>query len=225
MTPFFFVCLLLISTIYAQSNVKGCPEYPNIMSLEKSSFTPILDEINQFLANVTTTNNVPGLISTIVYDQEQIFTQGYGSRNVFNSSSPPPSGDDLVEIASITKTFTDIFLYYLRDNEQYNVNLNDPITKYLPNFSIKNPYNSDTIKLINLATQTSGISREVPYPCSFSESCTEAQVLQLVSEKYLTLPPYTRFHYSNLGNFIYIYIYFMTISDSKTGFFDFFNSL
>ena len=142
--------------------------------MDQSSFTPILDEINHFLANVTKTNNVPGLISTIVYDQQQIFTQGYGSRDVFNSSAPPPSGDDLVEIASITKTFTDLLLYYLRDNDQYNVALNDPITKYLPTFSIKNPYNSDTIKLINLATQTSGVQREGPYPCSFSGTCTEA---------------------------------------------------
>jgi len=193
------VCLIIVffncNTIHSQNNVDGCPNYPNIVPLNDELFTSILNKIDSYLLNVTTNENVPGFISTIVYDQKQIFTKGYGKRDIFDANSGPPSGNDLVKLASITKVYTDLLLYYLRDNGTYDVNLNDPVTKYLPNFSIKNPYNSDSIKLINLATQTSGLEREVPY----CPNCNENDILTALSDKYLTLPPYTRFHYSNLG--------------------------
>eukprot|EP01084_Bolivina_argentea_P244087 408989_1 len=189
---------VLVFIIHSQYVISSCPDYPPTIGLDSSAFKPILDQIDTYLSTQVSSNNIPGLISTIVYDQSQIFTKGYGSRDIFNASAPPPSGNDLVEVASITKIFTDLLLYYIRDNlPQHNLNLNDPITKYLPTFSIKNEYNSNPITLINLATQTSGLQRESP--CAFSNQCNETQILQILSQRYLTLPPYTRFHYSNLG--------------------------
>ena len=193
---------VLVFTIFAISyiceagnGVEGCPDYPPIVPLDQSSFESILEQIDEYLNEVTTTENVPGFISTIVYDQNQIFTKGYGSRDIFNSSAPPPSGDDLVEVASITKTFTDLLLYYIRDNlPEKNLNLNDPVTKYIPSFSVKDPYNSGPTRLISLATQTSGLQRNEP-----CYNCNESEVMNLLSQSYLTLRPYSRFHYSNLG--------------------------
>ena len=58
---------------------------------------------------------------------------------------------------------------------------------------------SGTVTLRDLASHTSGLPREVPYPCSFSRTCTEQQVLAALAPHFLVFPPKTRFHYSNLG--------------------------
>ncbi len=51
----------------------------------------------------------------VVYDQEILWFQGYGKRNYFDSNSGPPTIDDYVALASITKTFTGMMMFQLRD--------------------------------------------------------------------------------------------------------------
>lgn len=80
-----------------------------------------------------------------------------------------------IRIASITKVFTSLFLYRLRDLGI--VNLDDPVDRYLPNvhnfihfahfqFSVRSTFQSTRpITLRNLASHTSGLQREVfPHP-------------------------------------------------------------
>ena len=103
-----------------------------------------------------------------------MWSKGYGNVDPFNMSSPVPTIDNLyvnskfpssnflisVRIASITKVFTSAMLYYMRDVNM--VSLDDPITKYMPDFSVKNPFaTSGVITLRNLASHTSGLQREV----------------------------------------------------------------
>ena len=70
-----------------------------------------LAKIDALLANATAHSGLPpnaGMIATVVIDQETALTKGYGRRNPFANNDPtPPSGTDLVRIASISKVFTD----------------------------------------------------------------------------------------------------------------------
>ncbi|ETO34728.1 beta-lactamase family protein [Reticulomyxa filosa] len=179
--------------------VKSCPEYPNpTFYLDSSLFTNALEEVDAFILNVTTTNNVPGFITSIVLDQTLLFVKGYGSSDYFAKNAPPPNGDNLVQIASITKVFTDVLLYYYRDAQM--LNLDDPVTRYAPQFKIRSPYHSNRpITLRELSSHNSGLPREVPYPCSWTQECTAAEVFELVSKEYVVMPQNERFHYSNLG--------------------------
>lgn len=106
-----------------------------------------------------------GLIATIVVGQETAWTQGYGYRNVSEPSQGLPRSSDLVRVASISKVYTAVLMYILRDAGV--IALDDNIEEYLPSFSIKKAgWNTqETITLRKLASHTSGLPREIPYPC------------------------------------------------------------
>lgn len=140
-----------------------------------------------------------GLVATIVLNQTTMWSGGFGHRSP--KSHEPPRSSDLVRIASITKVFTDLLVYKMRDAE--SVSLDDPLAKHLRGFEMRGALGSrtrGTITLRNLASHTSGLPRETPYPCSLGgQHCTEADVLALLKDIYPVLAPYRRFHYSNLG--------------------------
>ena len=161
----------LLSTI-AQSidHSTGCPDYPDKFALSSTDFKSILNDVDSYLTNIVSKNDIPGFIVTVVYDQTQLWSKGYGSSNYFNSSAGAPTADDLVRIASNSKVFTDLLLFYLRDNGI--VNLDDPVTNYLTNFSMLTPYETTRpVTLRQLASHTSGLPRELPYPCSWNQLC------------------------------------------------------
>lgn len=80
---------------------------------------------------------------------------GYGK--LTQDRSQIPDGDTVFEIGSITKVFTSLLLADMVEHGE--VNLNDPITKFLPQ-SVKVPTkNGREIRLFDLATQTSGLPR------------------------------------------------------------------
>ena len=176
-----------------------CPSYPPTTNLDPSTFSSILSQVDEYIQKtIIKENNITGFITSIVYDQQLLFSKGYGLRNYMNESSGPPSGDDLVMIASNTKIFTALLTYYLRDNN-FNVSLDDPITKYLPSFSVKSIYpTTEQLTLLQLLSHTAGLQDETPYPYG-DVSSNETAILQALATRYLVYPPYEQFHYSNLG--------------------------
>jgi CubicO group peptidase (beta-lactamase class C family) len=81
-----------------------------------------------------------------------------------------------VRVASISKVFTDLMMMQLRDKGV--LNLDDPVTKYIPNFRVKVPYNTKRpITLRELASHTSGLQREVPCPYPDFSKCTEVPTI------------------------------------------------
>eukprot|EP01079_Euglenida_sp_SAG-EU17-18_P003566 gene3566-4010_t len=140
--------------------------------------------------------DLPGLVATVVYGDHTWF-KGYGKRNFTDPTSPPPSPADLVRIASITKTFTSLLAFQGRD--QGHLSLDDVITKFLPSFKVKQRFpTSHELTLRMLASHNSGLPRETPL-CAFDPTCNESKILGAIADSYTVLPPYTRFHYSNLG--------------------------
>ena len=149
-----------------------------------------------------------GLIATVVLDQQTAWTRGYGRRDAGTPHAPPPTGSDLVRVASISKVFTSLLMFLLRDGGV--VNMDDTLVTWMPSFSIADPYRTrDEITLRTLSSHTAGLPREFPYPCSAFTSgggapppysgCNETEVLKHLSQKFLVSPPNTVFHYSNLG--------------------------
>jgi len=83
-----------------------------------------------------------------------------GKSQVFNFGQASFDRDTLFEIGSITKVFTALTLAEFV--HQQKVALTDPISKYLPDF-VKSPTkDSKPIRLIHLASHTSGLPRLPP---------------------------------------------------------------
>ena len=75
--------------------------------------------------------------------------------------TPPPDGGTLFRIGSITKAFTGQVLASLAADGV--VSLADPLTKYVPDFIAPLSEGGRPIRLIDLATHSAGLPREVPH--------------------------------------------------------------
>ena len=198
----------------AAQQLPTCPPLPhpeNVdanMVLQDDRVRAAIEEVDALFANAS--RHLPsGFVATVVLDQETAWVKGYGTRDVTKAGAPPPSGSDLLRVASISKVFTSLLMFLLRDAGV--VNLDDTLEKWMKAFSVMDPYKTrDVVTLRNLASHTSGLQREFPFPCSdFTgakrpkpkpySGCTESEVMRQLSQKFLVSPPNTVFHYSNLG--------------------------
>lgn len=96
----------------------------------------------------------PGVAVGVVYDQQLVWSKGFGYANVTNKK--PVTGNSIFRLASISKIFTTVALLSLRD--QGALHLDDPITKYVPQIRFKNPFpTKKDITFRQLATHLSGL--------------------------------------------------------------------
>lgn len=139
----------------------------------------------------------PGLAVGIVYDQELIWSKGYGWADI--ERKRPSSATTLYRIGSISKLFTDTALMQLRDAGK--IQLDDPVAKHLPWFSLKNAQSdSPAITVRHLMTHTSGMPREIPGPYwNDLKFPTREQMMRLLPAQDAVLPPETSWKYSNIA--------------------------
>ena len=195
-----FLLLPLVRTS-ANDKYEPCPPLPPVASSAAIAADPqvvaAVGAVKALLAEKAA--QLPsGMVASVVYDQQTLWSGGFGKRNKFDPASATPAATDLVRIASITKVFTDVLLWKLRDLG--TVGLDDKLEKYLPAHFGKVGSTRGDITLRNLAAHLSGLPREVPFPCSFDgRACSEEEVLQVLNGTLPVLPPNRRFHYSNLG--------------------------
>ena len=186
----------------AQSGTAGtaCPAYPPLAAtadvIADAGVQKALSKVKDLLA-AAASKNPTGLVATIVLNQTVVWSGGFGKRKP--NSDEPPRSSDLVRIASITKVFTDVLAFKMRDAGI--VALDDPLSKHLRDFEMPRASRTrGTITLRNLASHTSGLPRETPYPCSDdAHQCSEADVLALLRDDYPVLPPFRRFHCAYTG--------------------------
>ena len=137
-----------------------------------------------------------GMVIGMIAPNEKIVV-GYGRLNDVDDRAP--NANSLFEIGSISKVFVGTLLAdAVRRGE---VQLDDPASKYLPP-SVKMPdYNGTPITLLDLATHTSGLPKDLP-PDFTGERTQETWVpamYDFLSNYQLTQKPGTGFIYSNLG--------------------------
>ncbi len=91
----------------------------------------------------------PGCAALVAYKGEIIYIKAFGLANIENGVPMKP--DMIFRIGSITKQFTAIAI--LRLMEQGKLDLQDELTKYIPDY----PVNGKKITIEHLLTHTSGI--------------------------------------------------------------------
>ncbi len=142
-------------------------------------------------------HEIPGLSIGLVYDQELIWSKQYGYADLAKKIPTTPS--TAYRIASLTKLFTATAIMQLRDAGK--LQLDDPVTKYVPWFHLNDPYqDSPVITIRHLLTHTSGLPRElnglywddVKFP-------NHDKFVQMFQEASTILPRETEYKYSNVA--------------------------
>lgn len=133
-----------------------------------------------------------------------------GEKEVDAYGNPPFSGHTVFEIGSATKVFTCLALSVLAESGQ--VELSDPIEKFLPRDILPPTTDLRDIQLVHLATHTSGLPRLPPNLSKlrglwFGLTRTSNPYAEYDIEKLyaglrrtkLKAPPGARYEYSNFG--------------------------
>jgi serine-type D-Ala-D-Ala carboxypeptidase/endopeptidase len=159
----------------------------------------LLDETVGFAGQILfLAAKTPALVLGVVRDG-QTSIAGFGRRA--DDASEAPAGDTLFRIGSITKAFTGQVLASLAADGA--VGLADPLTKYAPEFIAPMSEGGRPIRLVDLATHSAGLPREVPHapgpPADPFVNITPAAFADWLKANPLLFTPGTSISYSNFG--------------------------
>jgi len=140
---------------------------------------------------------IPGVTVAIIKDQQLVWSKGYGYADVENKV--PMKDGSLCSICSISKLFTSIAIMQLW--EQGKLRLDDSVSMYLPQFKVKQEFESVPITIRGLLTHSAGLPRESmqPYWSQPYVFPTEKEINDRLGEQETIYPSSREFQYSNLG--------------------------
>ena len=149
--------------------------------------------MQQIIASYTDAKNFMGTV-LVVKDGKTLINQGYGSADL--EWNIPNGSDVRYRLGSLTKQFTAASILLLQ--EQGKLNIDDPISKYMPDA----PAAWSKITIYNVLTHTSGIPSFTGFPDYRSTEWKDTNPAELVArfrDKPLDFEPGTKFFYSNSG--------------------------
>jgi CubicO group peptidase (beta-lactamase class C family)/D-alanyl-D-alanine dipeptidase len=159
----------------------------------RKDYAEIVDALRPFIQWEMSEKELPALSIAIVDDQEIVWAQGFGSAD--SQSKKPATAETVYRIGSVSKLFTDIAIMQLV--ERGELNLDVPITDYLPEFRPRNPFGTP-ITLRQLMSHRSGLLREPPVGNYFDPTQPSlAATVRSLNETELVFPPNTHTKYSN----------------------------
>jgi CubicO group peptidase (beta-lactamase class C family) len=156
-------------------------------------FDKILSE--QFKTNET------GATALVSRNGQIIYKKAFGMANL--ESNTPMQIDNVFWVASIGKQFTAVAILQLM--EQGKLNLQDEITKFVPDY----PTQGNKITIEHLLTHTSGIhnfSGMKDPEKKLALDCTPQEVIDFFKNLPMRFVPGTKWEYSNSGYFLLGYI-------------------
>lgn len=144
---------------------------------------------------------IPGAAVAVVEGGKITYAAGFGSKHPYYNEPMKPT--TLFRIGSVTKTLTAIGLLQLVDQEL--VNINSPITDYIPDFSFSHDPNwAPSITVRNLLTHTSAIADcfTIDTPGFKDDDALSRYFSGPYNESpyaYIMAPPGRMFNYTNPG--------------------------
>ena len=158
-------------------------------------------ELERFLTQLVASGNPPGLSLVVVKDGKLVYNRAFGLADGPSQRAATP--ETVYHWWSMTKIVTALAILQL--HEQGRLNLDDPVTVYLPAFQVQAPTGSQPITIRHLLNHSSGLPDPVPGMMGWVHYTDD-----LVNQTALVnrhLPPYNKLKfapgskatYTNLG--------------------------
>uniref|UniRef100_A0A8C5G1S3 Beta-lactamase-related domain-containing protein n=1 Tax=Gouania willdenowi TaxID=441366 RepID=A0A8C5G1S3_GOUWI len=188
-----------------------CPRYPEPLPLEHPipSLKEALEKVDVLLRQSINTVSLPSLSAIVILNDTVLWTGNFGKRNGSDPFSGPPTEYTIYRIASLSKIFPTLMLYKLWEDGKIG-SLDDPLEKYVENFTIKNPLGksrdsdgevqirSSSVTLRRMVSQLSGLPRRLRATNLLWKGRTQSAI-NLLQDDVLVADPGTKCHYSNLA--------------------------
>ncbi len=188
------ILLSLLATVivfYGATRFAVSADGPDIAP--RKDYAPLAATLRPFIEREMAEKQIPGLSIALVDDQKTVWAQGFGLADSQNKR--PATAATIYRIGSVSKLFTDIAIMQLV--ERGELNLDAPVSEYLPNFRPRNPF-GPPITLRELMSHRSGLLREPPVGNYFDPSEPSlAATVRSLNETELVFAPQTHTKYSN----------------------------
>jgi len=150
--------------------------------------------INQLMKQ----HHLPSVAVVLVDDQKVVWQEAFGVENV--EKGVPATTDTIYKLWSISKVFTAIET--MRLVEEGRIDLDAPITDYLPDFSIQSRFpDSEPITIRSILSHRSGLPRNECHRVEYRPGDPNVldELVASLTDGYMAFPVGDRFKYSNIG--------------------------
>ncbi len=139
--------------------------------------------------------HLPSFAVALIDDQDTIWLETFGVANL--ETNTPAKTDTVYRLWSVAKAFTAVET--LRLVEDGLVDLDVPITEYIPDFAIQSRFpDSEPITIRSILTHRSGLPRNGCHWVNFTPNVL-ADLAASLKDCYQTYPVGYRYKYSNVG--------------------------
>lgn len=195
------VKIVLLSGVIALTYLSPVMAQQVTTTLDKNDpeLRAVLSEIESDLEKIRQDKKIAGLSVAIVYDQDVLFSKGFGFADL--DKKVLADSATVYRVGSVTKLFTALMLMQMRDAGK--LNLDDPIEKYLPEFKIKSRFpDARPATFRQVVAHYSGLPREPPMQIEYENPDNFPSVeeqLKSLKDVEMIVPAMSQFAYSNLG--------------------------
>jgi len=161
-----------------------------------TEFNALKEELSLYIQKEMKSNQVVGLSIALVDDQDIIWTEGFGYADKENDIEATPK--TIYRVGSVSKLFTSLAVMQLA--EKNLIFIDDPINKYLPEFSIKTRFEGmGDITPRNILTHHSGLPSDILNGFFSEDPKPFTSIIDYLNNEYTCSPPNFCFSYSNPG--------------------------
>ena len=205
------LCLASVAVAAAPRAVAGSAAADSTEATDASRFSPDrLRRVDDFLDKATSAQGYLGAVSLVLADGKVVQSGVYGYRDLARSS--PMREDSIFRIYSMTKTVTTVAVLMLM--EEGKLSLDDPVSRFLPEFSALQVFEGGTaerprlakvkgtLTLHHLLTHTAGFAvagdeeaTKLLEQADLHGSSNLAEFSRRLSKVPLAVEPGTRFNY------------------------------
>jgi CubicO group peptidase (beta-lactamase class C family)/D-alanyl-D-alanine dipeptidase len=170
-----------------------CPALSQATVAPPERYAAAAQALERLITHEVSDKGMPALSVALVDDQTVVWAKGFG--NADPKQKTPATADTVYRVGSVSKLFTDIGIMQLV--ERGVLDLDAPVTRYLPEFKPENPFDKP-ITLRQMMAHRSGLVREPPVGHYFDPTNpTLAQTVASLNATRLVYAPESRIKYSN----------------------------
>jgi CubicO group peptidase (beta-lactamase class C family)/D-alanyl-D-alanine dipeptidase len=186
-------CVAIMSNLQRLSLTSTAVAIADLIDPPKYDYAPAIDRLEAAIRYEVDEKELPAFSISLVDRQQVVWAEGFGFQDA--DEEIPATAETVYRVGSVSKLFTDIAVLQLVDEGK--IDLDVPVTQYLPNFQPQNPFGVP-LTLRQTMSHQSGLVREPPVGNYFDpdEPSLSATVASL-NETSIVYQPDTKTKYSN----------------------------
>ena len=170
----------------------------DLVNMSNSDANPKIQMWSDYIEDVRSAHNIPGIAVGIVCGSELAWFQGFGETEIGNGTAP--NEHSIFRVASNTKTFTATALMILQQSSM--LSLDDPLLLYIPEFTSAAGIAGDLedVTLRRMTAHYTGLTTEHPATDWDAPSFPTMQtMLDRIDEVQMVITPDSAWKYSNMA--------------------------